>query len=273
MKRAASTNSRSRIACVMLLNDARGQHPAEHGEERDERPRRRAALHAAPGHERDEQERRDDEQQIDRPQRHALRPAAEVGGERADDRGDRRRQERDGEADQQRSTEPVQRQREHVPPRLRGAEEVIAAGRLQERRPVDVVHVPGREHRAEHRQRDEREQHHGAGDGGAVPGEAPGEQAALFPASRRARVGHRSFAPAAVVTVFAGRDGVGRPLSHARRAGRRARGGRARRRARRRGARRRARRRRRRPRPRRRRARPDRGSSTRRSHPCRGRRR
>ena len=60
--------------------------------------------------------------------------AAEVAGECADHRGERRRDERAEQADDQRLLHPAHRQREHVEAVLRRAEPVRAAGRRRGRR-------------------------------------------------------------------------------------------------------------------------------------------
>jgi hypothetical protein len=76
------------------------------------------------------------------PHQHTVGPAAEVAGRRADDGGERCRDEPDQHADDQRLLQPAHRLREHVAADLRGAEPVLGRRRLEERGEVLVAVAP-----------------------------------------------------------------------------------------------------------------------------------
>ena len=123
---AAVTYSRSRTDIVRLRTIAGRQHPAQRPQPEDQ-PERQVACSMLRMNTAMIKNAGQHEQEVDDPQRDALEPAAEVGRERPDDGGDRRRADADEEADEHRHAQSLQAHRQHVATGLRGPEPVAPA--------------------------------------------------------------------------------------------------------------------------------------------------
>ena len=80
---------------------ARGEHPAEAGQQHDEQSDGAAIRAGALGQDRDDEEGRHHQEEVRQPQRDALPPAAEIGRCGADDRGDSGLKKSDAHTDDQ----------------------------------------------------------------------------------------------------------------------------------------------------------------------------
>jgi hypothetical protein len=113
-------------------------------------------------------DRREAQDEIGEPHDQLLDPAARIGGDAAQERADRRRDEHDDDAGRERDAGAVKEAGQHVAAECVGAEPMRDGGRLQAHRHVDGVGVIGREQRRQDRDQDPHQDDAAAGGGEAV---------------------------------------------------------------------------------------------------------